>query len=213
MAPGSPAAHLRASNLVTYVAVAAALVAAVCTDGPASRSLAGAALAVAVVADLFDGRFARLFPRTDEQKRFGVQIDSLGRRALVRPGPRRRARAAAGDHVVGPGARRSSRAPSSTSSAPSRGSPTTTSPSPRRPASSACRRRCSASSGPRGSSPSRSWSRRAWRSSSAPAPWSRRCASRAPERRRSSCWWPGRWGSPWRTAPREGGVQCASCPE
>jgi len=66
-------------NLVTYVAVGAALAACVSVHGSGvgARSFGGALLAVAALADLYDGRFARLFPRTDEQKRFGVQIDSL----------------------------------------------------------------------------------------------------------------------------------------
>src|SRR4051812_14718728 len=75
--PSSPAAHFRLGNLVTYVAIAAAMSAAALTKGPGDRALAGGALALAALADLYDGRFARMFPRTEEQKRFGVQIDSL----------------------------------------------------------------------------------------------------------------------------------------
>ena len=77
MSSGSPAAHLRANNLVTYVAIAAALCACVFTIGPAQRAIGGIGLAVAALADLFDGKFARLFPLTDEQKRLGVELDSL----------------------------------------------------------------------------------------------------------------------------------------
>ena len=75
----SPVAHFRAANLVTYVAIAAALAACLApfVAAPAAPSWAGAALAVAALADIYDGRFARMFPRTDEQKAFGVQIDSL----------------------------------------------------------------------------------------------------------------------------------------
>ena len=40
-------------------------------------SAAGLLLALAVVADTFDGRFARRFARTDDQARVGVEIDSL----------------------------------------------------------------------------------------------------------------------------------------
>jgi CDP-diacylglycerol--serine O-phosphatidyltransferase len=41
------------------------------------RAAAGALMAVAVIADTFDGRFARLFDRNGFQSAFGVQLDSL----------------------------------------------------------------------------------------------------------------------------------------
>jgi CDP-diacylglycerol--serine O-phosphatidyltransferase len=74
----SPLAFFHPSNLVTYLSVAAGLAAMVLArpeDG--SRSAVGVCLAVASLADLLDGRFARLFSRDAEAKRFGVQIDSL----------------------------------------------------------------------------------------------------------------------------------------
>ena len=46
-------------------------------DGPSTRSWAGAGIALALAFDLFDGRFARLFPRTEDEQRVGVEIDSL----------------------------------------------------------------------------------------------------------------------------------------
>jgi CDP-diacylglycerol---serine O-phosphatidyltransferase len=73
----SAASQFRWANLFTYLAVSAALVGIVFTDGSATRSWAGASIAVAIAFDLFDGRFARLFPRTDDDQRFGVEIDSL----------------------------------------------------------------------------------------------------------------------------------------
>ena len=73
----TPAAYLLPSNLVTYLAIAAGVAAAALTRGPEDRHFAGACLAVAALADLFDGRFARLFPLSEDQKSFGVQIDSL----------------------------------------------------------------------------------------------------------------------------------------
>jgi phosphatidylserine synthase len=41
------------------------------------RAAAGAFMAVAVIADTFDGLFARRFDRTGFQSAFGVQLDSL----------------------------------------------------------------------------------------------------------------------------------------
>jgi CDP-diacylglycerol--serine O-phosphatidyltransferase len=46
-------------------------------DGPSSRFWAGAGIALAMAFDLFDGRFARLFTRTEDEQRVGVEIDSL----------------------------------------------------------------------------------------------------------------------------------------
>jgi len=43
----------------------------------AHRAAAGAFIAVAVIADTFDGLFARQFDRTGFQAAFGVQLDSL----------------------------------------------------------------------------------------------------------------------------------------
>ena len=76
MAQG-PLAFLRARNLVTYASVACALLATALAGGPNGRARAGALLALAALADLLDGRFARLFAADDMQRRFGVQIDSL----------------------------------------------------------------------------------------------------------------------------------------
>ncbi len=38
---------------------------------------AGALIALAVIADTFDGRFARMFVRSPAEREFGVQLDSL----------------------------------------------------------------------------------------------------------------------------------------
>ena len=73
----SPLAFVRARNLVTYASVAAALGATALAGGPSGRARAGALLALAALADLLDGRFARLFAADEDQRRFGVQIDSL----------------------------------------------------------------------------------------------------------------------------------------
>jgi CDP-diacylglycerol--serine O-phosphatidyltransferase len=72
-----PLGFVKPRNLLTYVSVAAALAAMMLASGEHGASRAGALLAVAALADLLDGRFARLFASDDAQKRFGVQIDSL----------------------------------------------------------------------------------------------------------------------------------------
>jgi len=73
----SAASQFRWANLLTYLAVSAAAVGVAFTDGPATRFWGGAGMAIAIAFDLFDGRFARLFPRTDDEQRIGVEIDSL----------------------------------------------------------------------------------------------------------------------------------------
>jgi CDP-diacylglycerol---serine O-phosphatidyltransferase len=70
---------LRTSSTVTYAALffgMAAALSAVLLQ-PNGVSLAGAFMAFAVIADCFDGRFARQFPHTPFQAAFGVQLDSL----------------------------------------------------------------------------------------------------------------------------------------
>jgi CDP-diacylglycerol--serine O-phosphatidyltransferase len=71
------ASQFRWANLLTYLAISASLVAIVFTTGPDSRSWAGAGIAAAFAFDLFDGRFARLFPRTREDEQVGIELDSL----------------------------------------------------------------------------------------------------------------------------------------
>jgi CDP-diacylglycerol--serine O-phosphatidyltransferase len=73
----SAASQFRWANLLTYLSVSASAVGLAFTTGPETRFWAGAGIAIAIACDLFDGRFARLFPRTEDDKRFGVEIDSL----------------------------------------------------------------------------------------------------------------------------------------
>ena len=73
----APASQFRWANLLTYMAVSGTLIGVAFTNGPETRFWGGAALALAVALDLFDGRFARLFPRTEDEQRIGVEIDSL----------------------------------------------------------------------------------------------------------------------------------------
>jgi CDP-diacylglycerol---serine O-phosphatidyltransferase len=74
----SPARAFHPRNAVTYAGLLLGLSAtAAALHGHAAT--AGALLALAVIADTFDGRFARLFPHhgSDEPAAFGVEIDSL----------------------------------------------------------------------------------------------------------------------------------------
>lgn len=72
----SPARCLHPSNALTYVSLFAAIGAvAAATHG--STAGAGALIAIAVIGDTFDGRFARLFRRTDTHRAFGPLLDSL----------------------------------------------------------------------------------------------------------------------------------------
>ena len=72
----SPTSAFHAANLLTYVSLAAGL-AAVASAMRGSGSAAGACLALAALADTFDGRFARLFRRKPDQQALGAQLDSL----------------------------------------------------------------------------------------------------------------------------------------
>ena len=75
-APLSPLRAFHAGNSLTYVSLAAGI-GAIAAAARGNRSAAGALIAMSVVADTFDGRFAALFRRTPLQREVGVQIDSL----------------------------------------------------------------------------------------------------------------------------------------
>ena len=73
----APIHDLHPSNLLTYAGLGAALAAiAMAVDG-GNFAAAGALLALAALADTFDGRFARRFTRTNRQCQVGAQLDSL----------------------------------------------------------------------------------------------------------------------------------------
>jgi CDP-diacylglycerol--serine O-phosphatidyltransferase len=72
----SPLAAFHRANTLTYVSLLSAI-GAIAAAVHASAPAAGALIAASVVADTFDGRFARSFPRTAEERSFGVQLDSL----------------------------------------------------------------------------------------------------------------------------------------
>ena len=73
----APIHDLHASNLLTYVSLTAAVVASAASLRSRDAAVCGLALAIAAIADTFDGRFARLFRRTPRQARIGHELDSL----------------------------------------------------------------------------------------------------------------------------------------
>jgi len=72
----APFHDFHVSHGLTYGSLACGLL-AVAAAARADGHLAGAFLALAALADTFDGRFARLFTRTDRQAAAGGEIDSL----------------------------------------------------------------------------------------------------------------------------------------
>lgn len=71
-----PLAALHSSNALTYVSLVAAI-GAIAGASRGSASLAGAMIGIAVIADTYDGRFARQFHRGEAQRALGAQLDSL----------------------------------------------------------------------------------------------------------------------------------------
>ena len=82
----SPLRSFHASNLLTYASLAAGL-AAVAAAMRGNAPLAGGLIALGVIADTFDGRFARSFTRDANQRSFGGQIDSLADAIAFGAGP------------------------------------------------------------------------------------------------------------------------------
>jgi phosphatidylserine synthase len=72
----SPAGCLHVSNALTYASLCAGMAAVACAQA-SSAGGAAACIAAAVIADTFDGRFARLFNRDDDRRAFGAGLDSL----------------------------------------------------------------------------------------------------------------------------------------
>ena len=72
-----PARYLRCSNLLTYLSLLSGLLAVIVARQWRSWEYSGVLLAVSAFADTFDGRFARLFSRSESEKAFGAQLDSL----------------------------------------------------------------------------------------------------------------------------------------
>lgn len=72
----TPLGAFHRSNLLTYASLAAG-VGAIAVAARGDGGVAAVLIAISVVADTFDGRFARQFQRTAIQRDIGVQLDSL----------------------------------------------------------------------------------------------------------------------------------------
>lgn len=73
----NPARFLHHSNAVTYLGLLSAVLALLFAMETGNVALSGSLLAWSVLADTLDGRFARMFDRGEDMKRFGREIDSL----------------------------------------------------------------------------------------------------------------------------------------
>ena len=72
----SPLRAFHPANALTYASLIASVTAIACAAN-GLESAAGAFISLSVAADTFDGRFARLFDRTDAELGLGIQLDSL----------------------------------------------------------------------------------------------------------------------------------------
>jgi len=72
----SPAGAFHRANTLTYLSLLGGIM-AIATALAGRLDTAGALIALAVIADTFDGRLARLFVRSPAQREIGVQLDSL----------------------------------------------------------------------------------------------------------------------------------------
>ena len=72
----SPSDAFDRRNLLTYASLLCGVVAIAAASGR-HNSMAGLAIAVAVIADTFDGRFARRFGTDPRRCALGVELDSL----------------------------------------------------------------------------------------------------------------------------------------
>jgi CDP-diacylglycerol--serine O-phosphatidyltransferase len=73
----SAARFFHLSNLLTYISLAAGLLAIFAAPRLGGLSIPGGLIALCCLVDTLDGRFARLFPRTKDREAFGLQLDSL----------------------------------------------------------------------------------------------------------------------------------------
>lgn len=76
-ARSSPLRFIHWCNLLSYASLGAWLMAVHAAVFGRSWAGAGAWIALAALADLYDGTFARLFDRDPDQQAFGMEIDSL----------------------------------------------------------------------------------------------------------------------------------------
>jgi CDP-diacylglycerol--serine O-phosphatidyltransferase len=72
----SPAAAFHRANSLTYLSLLAGVL-AIAASLEDRSAVSGAFIALAVIADTFDGRFARMFVRSPAEREIGVQLDSL----------------------------------------------------------------------------------------------------------------------------------------
>ena len=72
----SPAGAFHRANSLTYVSLLSGIM-AIAAAGADRSGLAGALVALAVIADTFDGRFARRFVRSPAEREIGAHLDSL----------------------------------------------------------------------------------------------------------------------------------------
>ena len=73
----SPMSYFRPCNALTYGSLLAGFLAALAAASRSGWHYAGALIAFCTLLDTFDGRFARLFPRSADQQAFGCHLDSL----------------------------------------------------------------------------------------------------------------------------------------
>ena len=67
---------IKLANLVTYIGMIMAILAIVFSYNKQMK-VAFICFIVSGICDMFDGRFARMFKRTDREKEMGIQMDSL----------------------------------------------------------------------------------------------------------------------------------------
>ena len=72
----SPADAFHRANSLTYVSLLCGII-AIAASGADRSGIAGALIALAVIADTFDGRFARRFVRSTTEREIGAHLDSL----------------------------------------------------------------------------------------------------------------------------------------
>jgi CDP-diacylglycerol--serine O-phosphatidyltransferase len=75
--PWAPARYIHHCNLLTYVSLICGVAAVIAAQELRSWEITGLLIALAALADTFDGKFARRFPRTNDEQAFGEQLDSL----------------------------------------------------------------------------------------------------------------------------------------
>lgn len=73
----SPLRFIQWANALSYASLGASLLAIEAAVRRGDWGGAGAWIALAALADMYDGRFARLFHRGADQQAFGTEIDSL----------------------------------------------------------------------------------------------------------------------------------------